>query len=113
MGLGSFEGCQSKKSWNQKILLAKIGADAAENEQIFAKKLQKKLATVKSSVESLGPEVLLVDLVQLAVDLPPELSPLLLRAKRARQLPRNENPTTRRNCLYTKQAFVFTHLKSK
>ena len=36
MGLGSFEGCQSKKSWNQKILLAKIGGDTAENQQHFA-----------------------------------------------------------------------------
>ena len=41
MGLGSFEGCQSKKSWNQKILLAKIGADTAENERNFAEILLK------------------------------------------------------------------------
>ena len=41
MGLGSFEGCQTKKSWNQKILLAKIGADTAENERNFAENLPK------------------------------------------------------------------------
>ena len=41
MGLGSFEGCQSKKSWNQKILLAKIGADTAKNERKFAAILPK------------------------------------------------------------------------
>ena len=32
---------EAKKSWNQKILLAKIGADTAENERIFVKILPK------------------------------------------------------------------------